>query len=464
MSDTYLSLQEENLKASPEFTVSQNGDLQFYGIDMHALVQKHGTPLKITYLPKISEQISKAKQMFLEAFEKANYKGEYIYCYCTKSSHFAFVLDEVLKNNVHIETSSAFDIPIVNKLYEEKKINKNTYVICNGFKRPEYTKQVSQLINDDFKNVIPVLDNEKELDAYLAHTEKDFSIGIRIATEEIPNFSFYTSRLGINLNKILELYRERIKDNTQVSLKMLHFFINTGIKDHDYYWNELNKCLDLYVKLKRECPELDSLNIGGGLPFKTHLAFEYDYQDFIDKIIVKIKESCDENGIDAPNIFTEFGTYTVAESGINVFEILDEKQQNDRELWYMVNNSFMTTLPDTWGIDQRFVVLPLNKWNAPYKHVFLGGLTCDSMDFYNSEVHNNKLFLPPLEGGEPLYIALFNTGAYQDALSGYGGIKHCLIPSPKYIVLDKDEKGVVSSQEFRGEQSSDEMLNILGYK
>ena len=24
---------------------------------------------------------------------------------------------------------------------------------------------------------------------------------------------------------------------------MLHFFINTGIKDTAYYWNELNKCL-----------------------------------------------------------------------------------------------------------------------------------------------------------------------------------------------------------------------------
>ncbi len=464
MSDTYFSLQEENLKSSPEFTVSKNGDLHFYGIDMHALVKKHGTPLKVTYLPRITEQIQKAKKMFLKAFQRANYKGRYTYCYCTKSSHFAFVLDEVLKNDVHIETSSAFDIPIVNKLYSENKINKDTYVICNGFKRPEYTKQVSQLINDDFKNVIPVLDNEKELDAYLSHTKKEFSIGIRIATEEIPNFSFYTSRLGINLNKILDLYRNRIKDNPQVSLKMLHFFINTGIKDHDYYWNELNKCLELYVKLKRECPELSSLNIGGGLPFKTHLAFEYDYQDFIDKIIAKIKESCDEHGIESPDIFTEFGSYTVAESGMNVFEILDEKQQNDRELWYMVNNSFMTTLPDTWGIDQRFVVLPLNNWNAPYKHVFLGGLTCDSMDFYNSEVHNNKLFLPPLEEGEPLYIALFNTGAYQDALSGYGGIKHCLIPSPKYIVLNKDEKGNVSSEEFRGEQTSAEMLNILGYK
>lgn len=50
---------------------------------------------------------------------------------------------------------------------------------------------------------------------------------------------------------------------------MLHFFINTGIKDTAYYWNELSKCLNIYCELKAICPDLDSLNIGGGFPIKT---------------------------------------------------------------------------------------------------------------------------------------------------------------------------------------------------
>ena len=44
---------------------------------------------------------------------------------------------------------------------------------------------------------------------------------------------------------------------------MLHFFINTGIRDNAYYWNELLKCLKVYIALKKICPSLDSLNIGG---------------------------------------------------------------------------------------------------------------------------------------------------------------------------------------------------------
>jgi arginine decarboxylase len=43
-------------------------------------------------------------------------------------------MNEAFKNNIHIETSSAFDINIVENLMANGKINKSTYVICNGFK------------------------------------------------------------------------------------------------------------------------------------------------------------------------------------------------------------------------------------------------------------------------------------------------------------------------------------------
>jgi arginine decarboxylase len=99
-----------------------------------------------------------------------------------------------------------------------------------------------------------------------------------------------------------------------------------------------------------------------------------------------------------------------------------------------------------------------------YQKVNLGGLTCDSQDYYNSEVHINQVFLPKNNNGEPLYIGFFHTGAYQDQLSGYGGIKHCLIPSPKVVLIDRDKKGVITDRLFAKQQTSASMLKILGYK
>jgi arginine decarboxylase len=445
-----------------EFTLEDN-ELQFHGIDLMELVEEYGAPLKFTYLPKISDNINRAKGWFKSAIKKNKYKGKYYYCYCTKSSHFEHVLHEALKNDIHIETSSAFDIDIVNKLKEDGKIDDKTFVICNGFKREQYITNIANLINSGHKNCIPIIDNYEEIGLLNEEIKGKYKIGIRIASEEEPKFEFYTSRLGIGYKNIVPFYNKQIKDNKKVQLKMLHFFINTGIRDTAYYWNELLKCIEVYVQLKKICPSLDSLNIGGGFPIKNSLAFEFDYQYMVDEILHQIKLVCDAEELPVPNIFTEFGSFTVGESGGAVYEVLYQKQQNDREKWNMINSSFITTLPDTWAINKRFVMLAVNRWNDEYERVLLGGLTCDSDDYYNSEQHMNGIYLPKYKKEKPLYIGFFNTGAYQETIGGFGGLQHCLIPSPKHILINRDENGNLTKKLFSEQQKSEDLLKILGY-
>ena len=130
------------------------------------------------------------------------------------------------------------------------------------------------------------------------------------------------------------------------------------------------------------------------------------------------------------------------------------------------------TLPDTWAINQQFIILAINNWDKAYERVFLGGLTCDSHDYYNSDSHLNAVFLPQIDSAnypasdspeDIQYIGLFNTGAYQDALGGYGGIQHCMTPAPKHIIIYRDEEGELCTKLFAKEQSYKSMLKILGY-
>ncbi|WP_275315170.1 arginine decarboxylase [Tenacibaculum bernardetii] len=445
-----------------EFRTEKN-NLFFHDIDMMELVKQYGAPLKFTYLPKISENINNAKNWFAKAIKKHQYNGSYNYSYCTKSSHFKYVLDEALKNDIHIETSSAFDIDIVKALKKSGKLSNDAYVLCNGFKRDKYIENIVSLIDGGHKNCIPIIDNYEELDLLLNETKSKFKVGIRIASEEEPKFEFYTSRLGIGYKNIVSFYEREIAKNPQVELKMLHFFINTGIRDNAYYWNELLKCLTVYIKLKKVCPTLNSLNIGGGFPIKNSLAFDYDYEYMVDEIINQIKAACDEAEVEVPNIFTEFGSFTVGEAGGAVYEVLYQKKQNDREKWNMINSSFITTLPDSWAINKRFIMLPVNKWNHRYERVLLGGLTCDSDDYYNSEQHVNGIYLPIYEKENPLYVGFFNTGAYQETIGGFGGLQHCLIPAPKHVLISKDEEGNIVTKLFKDQQKSEEFLSILGY-
>ncbi|MCK0156151.1 arginine decarboxylase [Cellulophaga sp. F20128] len=464
MNNKYINLIDQTYDFPQEEFKLDGENLLFHDIPLKKLIDDYGSPLKFTYLPKISENIKRAKDWFEEAIKNHNYKGKYHYCYCTKSSHFEHVLHEALKNNIHIETSSAFDINIIEKLKIDGKIKDDTYIICNGFKREQYITNIARLINEGHRNCIPIIDNYEEIDLLSEKITDDYKVGIRIASEEEPKFEFYTSRLGIGYKNIVPFYENQIKDNDKVQLKMLHFFINTGIKDNAYYWNELLKCLRVYVKLKKICPSLDSLNIGGGFPIKNSLAFDYDYQYIIDEIINQINLTCQEADVDVPHIFTEFGSFTVGESGGAIYEILYQKQQNDREKWNMIDSSFITTLPDTWAINKRFIMLPINRWEDEYERVLLGGLTCDSDDYYNSEQNTNAIYLPKYKKDKPLYIGFFNTGAYQESIGGFGGLQHCLIPHPKHVLIDKDSEGNITTKLFSEQQKAEDLLKILGYE
>lgn len=463
MKTKYIDLIDQTYYFPQEEFTLRGDNLLFHGIELMDLVKEYGSPLKFMYLPKITENINKAKGWFADAIEKYDYKGTYHYCYCSKSSHFRHVIERALDAGVYLETSSGYDLSIVEVLLAEGKVKPTDMVISNGFKQENYISHIADLIDREAVRMLPILDNYVEIDQIKSKTSKPFSVGIRIASEEEPKFEFYTSRLGIGYKNIVPFYKQYIQDDDQVSLKMLHFFINTGIRDTAYYWNELQKCLRVYVALKKICPSLDSLNIGGGFPVKNSLAFNYDYAYMVDEIVNQIRIACEDAEVPVPDIYTEFGSYTVGESAGTIYKVLYQKQQNDREKWNMIDSSFITTMPDSWAINKRFIMLALNRWSDTYERVLLGGITCDSDDYYNSEQHVNAIYLPRFSKTYPLYIGFFHTGAYQETVGGFGGLQHCLIPQPKYVLIDKNEQGEITTKLFKGQQTADEFLNQLGY-
>ena len=252
----YFDLIDQTFYFPQEGFDIEDDSLVFNGVPLLYLIGKYGTPLKLTYLPKIGTQIKKAKNMFSKAMKTLGYKGVYKYCYCTKSSHFSYVLKEVLKYGSQLETSSSFDIDLIRWLHKKNWIDKNIFIINNGFKPDQYAFKISELINDGFRNTIPVLDNKNELNFYEKYIKGKCNIGLRIATDEEPNFEFYTSRLGIRGSEVINYYKEEIAGNKKFDLTLLHFFVDQGINDSIYYWGELKKAVKLYCELKRFAPHL----------------------------------------------------------------------------------------------------------------------------------------------------------------------------------------------------------------
>jgi len=466
MKNSYHNLIEQSYYFPQEGFDLRDGYLTFHGISIKYLIEKYGTPFNLIYLPKIGDQIKKARNLFKRAIRKNNYGGDYSYCYCTKCNHFHHVIREALYHDVNLETSSSFDIDLIMHLHKNKQIGRNTMIIHNGYKTDLYLQKIMQLHDAGLRNSVIVLDSKSELQRLQKYIGKHkVKVGLRMSIDEEPQSAYYSSRLGIPESEIIDFFKEQIEPNKNVELVMFHFFVDSGIKDSLYYWGEFQKALKLYIELKKHSKSLHALNLGGGFPIRNHLGFEYDYEYMINEIVKNIKDACRQEDIEEPDIFTEFGKFTVGESSAIIFKVLEQKQQNDTELWYIINNSLMNTIPDAWSQHEKFILLPINKWENEYTRVNIGGISCDHADYYNSEDLNQEVLLPVYndDDSEPLYLGFFHTGAYQDSISGYGGIKHCLIPSPTHVIIDRDERGNFIDYLYRNEQSVEEMFSILGY-
>lgn len=135
-------------------------------------------------------------------------------------------------------------------------------IICNGYKSEHYVNDIVDLRKDGFKNIITVIDNAHELEMLdNLIQEGSIDIGIRIATEEEPAFELYTSRLGISAKEISKLYDQHIKGNPKFHLVMMHFFMNSKIKDTAYYRSELSRLVDVYADMKHLCDSIKYLDI-----------------------------------------------------------------------------------------------------------------------------------------------------------------------------------------------------------
>ena len=105
---------------------------------------------------------------------------------------------------------------------------------------------------------------------------------------------------------------------------------------------------------------------------------------------------------------------------------------------YLVNFSIFQSLPDFWGLNQHFPVMPLDRLDEKAtRSASIWDITCDS----DGEVSFNPkkpLFLHDVDlSKEDYFLGFFLLGAYQEVL----GMKHNLFTHPTEITINVDEDG-----------------------
>jgi arginine decarboxylase len=118
------------------------------------------------------------------------------------------------------------------------------------------------------------------------------------------------------------------------------------------------------------------------------------------------------------------------------------------------------SVPDSWAIDQLFPIMPIHRLGEePTQRGILADLTCDSDgkidQFIDLRDVKPVLELHDLKPGEPYYLGLFLSGAYQEIM----GNLHNLFGDTNAVHIHLTPKGYKIEHVVRG----DTMREVLGY-
>ena len=137
-----------------------------------------------------------------------------------------------------------------------------------------------------------------------------------------------------------------------------------------------------------------------------------------------------------------------------------DKMMSDK---YFCNFSLFQSLPDSWGIDQLFPIMPLQRLNErPTRSATLQDITCDSDGKISAYVNYNQqtqyLPLHEVKEDEHYYIGVFLVGAYQEIL----GNMHNLFGDTNAVHVSVDADGYSIDKTIDGETVAD-VLEYVQY-
>lgn len=143
-------------------------------------------------------------------------------------------------------------------------------------------------------------------------------------------------------------------------------------------------------------------------------------------------------------------------------EVLDDLNEKLADKLF-VNFSLFQSLPDVWGIQQLFPVMPIENLTQPLtQRAIIQDITCDSdgqiREYVEGAGIETSLPIPEYTQGKQYHIAMFMVGAYQEIL----GDLHNLFGDTDSVHVELNEQGYVLTNAIKGDSVKD-VLKFVDY-
>ena len=419
---------------SKNLNVNEKGHLTIAGLDAVNLAEKYGTPLYVMDEDLIREHC----RTFKTSIEKY-YNGKGMACYASK----AFSCKAMCK--IVKEEGIGLDVVSEGELYTAESVDFPMERVCfHGNNKTD--SELKYAIEKKVGRII--VDNIYELER-LNKIASEAGVKVNIMFRVKPGIDAHThdfvktgqidSKFGVALEtgEAFEIVKKAISlDN--VNLVGLHCHIGSQIFDIDPFVSAAEVMIGLIEKIKLELSyEIIELNLGGGFGIKyTDEDTPVEYDKYMEKVSVRVKELCAEKNLKLPFILIEPGRSMVAPAGITLYTLGCVKEIPDIRTYISVDGG-MCDNPRYALYKSKYDVVVANKASEPKTElVTIAGKCCESGDLIGEGMSIQKA-----ETGD--IIAVLATGAYNYSMSS----NYNRIPKPAVVMIRNGESRVVVKRE-----------------
>ena len=160
-------------------------------------------------------------------------------------------------------------------------------------------------------------------------------------------------------------------------------------------------------------------------------------------------------------------SHEVAELAHHQKHVPDELRTLDKQMAdkYFCNFSLFQSLPDSWGIDQLFPIMPIARLEErPTRSATLQDITCDSdgkiSAYVNGTQQTSYLPLHSIKHGDHYYIGVFLVGAYQEIL----GNMHNLFGDTNAVHISINSDGGYEIEQIIDGETVADVLEYVQYE
>ena len=467
-----------------QFSFSTAGDLLYRGRRVLDWVEQYDAPLSVIDADWVRTRTRDIHNLLQKARLSTRYTADTEIYYAAKARMHAGVVLPAYQAGALGETSSVQDLLHLELLWRNKLLPRNFSILSNGFKLPpeqlvdkaqkkrvpfldDYASTIMRLHNRGLP-ITPILDSMDEVAWFSEYApRKGMDVGVRLAFGKAADrdaLALSAAGFGLTMGQARKALQQMAL-RPRLTARMLHAMVGAAeTMPIPVQVEGARLAAQMYFELKRIAPTLESLNFGGGLP---PLAESYDHFELLTQIMRAVQEEARRAGFpnDAlPILAWEPGSLIAAESTFNILPVLAIKLQGRVSsaplLFGVVDGSFIESSIDGLLLGHDFPILPANLATHRAYPMWLRGVTCDSMDIWPPSTVKTRdwLRLPVPHPSERLYVVMAHIGAYQESLTGKGGVNHCAVKEPAEIILDDGHEVLMP-----GNASSKDQADLLGY-